>query len=319
MMSQLRISTDKIQLSVIILFYHGEHWLQPCMQSLQKQSLTRSAYEIIMVDNGGSTPSVENYEGQPNIKVLHFPKNYGFADGNNRALDHAAGDLVLLMNQDVVVHFYCLEQFITSFQKKPQAGVISANMFMVSTNDQLDRYAAPPGGVGHYQMSPFGYAAYVVRRIDAEMVPIEFFSGNGMCFQKKMIADVGNYLFDPRLISYAEDLDLCIRLKETKWGLYVSPKAVIYHYRDEAFSGHPLILLKKFVHISTNRLLVYHKNLLFGRFLVKLPLIILGIPLKVARPDGSQKFHLLNFCVALLLTPVVLASFCYKAISFSKK
>ena len=318
MMSQLDISTDKIQLSVIILFYHGERWLQPCMQSLQKQSLARSAYEIIMVDNGGSTPSVENYVGQPNIKVLNFPINYGFAGGNNKALDHAAGDIVLLVNQDVIMHYNCLEQFITSFQKNPQAGVISANMFMVSTGDRPDCHAPPPGDVGHYRLSPCGYAEYVVQRADAEIIPIEFFSGNGMCFQKKMIADVGNYLFDARLKSYAEDLDLCIRLKDTKWGLYVSPKAVIYHYRDEAFSGHPLVLLRKFVHVSTNRLLVYHKNLRLGRFLVKLPLILLGIPLKVARPDGSQKFHLLNFCVALLLTPVVLANFWYKTLGISK-
>jgi GT2 family glycosyltransferase len=311
-------SIDEIQLSVIILFYHGERWLQPCMQSLQKQSLRRSAYEIIVVDNGGSTPSVERYTGQPNIKVLHFAENYGFAGGNNSALAHAAGELILLMNQDVIVHFNCLEEFITAFKKNPQAGVVSANMFMISAKDRPDRYAPSPATVGHYQLSPFGYAAYVVREANSEMMPVEFISGNGMCFQKKLLADVGNYLFDDRLKSYAEDLDFCIRLKETKWGLYVRPSAVIYHYRDEAFSGHPLVRVKKFVHISTNRLLVYHKNLLLGRFCVKLPLILLGISLKVARPDGASKFHLVNFCVALLLTPVVLTNFYLKLVGFSK-
>jgi GT2 family glycosyltransferase len=318
MMSQHYNSIDEIQLSVIVLFYHGESWLQPCMQSLQKQSLARSAYEIIMVDNGGSTPSVDNYAGQPNIKVLHFSKNYGFAGGNNRALAHAVGQIILLMNQDVIVHFNCLEELITSFKKNKQAGVISANMFMVSTKDRLDRHAPPPEKVGHYRISPFGYAAYVVRKAESEMIPVEFISGNGMCFQKKLLADVGNYLFDARLKSYAEDLDLCIRLKGTKWSLYVRPQAVIYHYRDEAFSGHPLVLFKKFIHISTNRLLVYKKNLLFGRFLIKLPLILLGIPLKVARPDGSSKFHLLNFCAALLLIPAVLANFSLKMFGISK-
>jgi GT2 family glycosyltransferase len=318
MLSQLYNSIDEIQLSVIVLFYNGERWLQQCMQSLQKQSLARSAYEIIMVDNGGSTPSVANYAGQPNIKVLRFPQNYGFAAGNNSALAHAAGEIILLINQDVVVHFNCLEELITSFKKNKQAGVISANMFMVSTKDRPDRYAPPPKNVGHYRISPFGYAAYVVRKAESEMIPVEFISGNGMCFQKNLLADVGNYLFDARLKSYAEDLDLCIRLKGTKWGLYVKPRAVIYHYRDKAFSGHPLVLFKKFVHISTNRLLVYQKNLLFGRFIAKLPLILLGIPLKVASPDGSRKFHLLNFCIALLLIPVVLANFSLKMFGIAK-
>jgi glycosyltransferase involved in cell wall biosynthesis len=55
-------SKDKIQLSVIVLFYHGERWIKKCIQSLEKQSIPRSTYEIILVDNGGSTPSVGNYE-----------------------------------------------------------------------------------------------------------------------------------------------------------------------------------------------------------------------------------------------------------------
>ena len=98
-MNQPCSSKDKIQLSVIVLFYHGERWIQGCIQSLQNQSLSRSAYEIILVDNGGSTPSVRHYEDQPNIKVLHFSKNYGFAGGNNKALAHADGESILLMNQ----------------------------------------------------------------------------------------------------------------------------------------------------------------------------------------------------------------------------
>ena len=123
-----------IQLSVIVLFYHGEPWIQNCIQSLEHQSLTRKKYEIIMVDNGGSTPSVDKYSKNLNTKVLHFPKNLGFAGGNNKALEDAEGDLVLLMNQDVVVHFNCLEELMAAFESYPKAGVVSANMLMVSAS-----------------------------------------------------------------------------------------------------------------------------------------------------------------------------------------
>ncbi len=89
------MTPGKIQLSIIVLFYHGESWIQKCIQSLENQSLARNKYEVIMVDNGGSTPSVVKYSDQPNIKVLQFPENFGFAGGNNKALDHAEGDFVL--------------------------------------------------------------------------------------------------------------------------------------------------------------------------------------------------------------------------------
>jgi len=311
-------SKDRIQLSVIVLFYHGERWIQECIQSLQKQSLQKSRYEIILVDNGGSTPSLSNYGSQPNVKVLHFSKNYGFAGGNNKALAHAKGEFVLLMNQDVIVHYNCLEELMTAAVNNPKMGVISANMLMVSSNTHINRYASPVKTVGHYQLSPFGYAVYVVQEADSEMIPVEFISGNAMCLKKCVLDDVGNYLFDDRLKSYAEDLDLSIRLRNTEWEMYVQPKAVVFHYRDEAFSGNLVYKLRKLIRVSSNRLFVYYKNLSILEFLRRLPALLLGIPLKVARPDGSTNFDYLYFSVAFAFVPYILVHFGFRVFQISK-
>ena len=288
------------------------------MQSLQNQSLDSSTYEIILVDNGGSTPSVRNYEGQPNTKVLHFSKNYGFAGGNNKALAHAGGEFILLMNQDVAVHFYCLEELMTAAADNPQAGVISANMLMISSNTHINRHVSTDKTVGLYKLTQFGYASYTEQQLDSPMVPVEFISGNAMCFRKRILDDVGNYLFDHRLKSYAEDLDLSIRLKKTKWKIYVRPSARVYHYRDEAFSGKPADKLRKLIHVSSNRLWVYYNNFPLSKFLVRLPFLLWGIPFKVARPDGHIHFHFINFLVALLLVPFIFMHFCFKASQRSK-
>jgi GT2 family glycosyltransferase len=318
-MIQHHSSRDKIQLSVIVLFYHGDRWIQKCIQSLQKQSLDRSTYEILLVDNGGSTPSVRNYEGQPNTKVLHYSKNHGFAGGNNKALAHAAGEFILLMNQDVVVHFNCLEELMTAAALNSQAGVISANMLMISTNTHINRHAATDKTVGLYKLTQFGYASYTEQQLDSHLVPVEFVSGNAMCFRKCLLNDVGSYLFDKRLVSYAEDLDLSIRVQNTNWKMFVRPKALVYHYRDEAFSGSPAEKLRKLFHISSNRLFVYYDNYPLGKFFLKLPALLLGIPLKVARPDGSSDFHFMNFLVALTLVPPIFAYFCFRASQTSKR
>ena len=309
---------SNIQLSVIVLFYRGDRWIQGCIESLQEQSLARSTYEIILVDNGGSTPSVQNYEGRPHTKVLYFPKNYGFAGGNNKALSHAEGEFILLMNQDVVVHFHCLEQLLIAAAVNPQAGIISANMRMISANTHVNRHAPADSTVGLYELTPFGYAAYTQRQIDRDLVPVDFISGNAMCFRKRMLDDVGCYLFDERLVSYAEDLDLSIRLKKTAWKMYVRPKALVFHYRDDAFSGRPADKLRKLVHISGNRLWVYHNNLSAPRFLRRLPALLLGIPLKVARPDGSTDFHLFHFVTAVLALPIILAAFCVRIFGYKE-
>ncbi len=316
-MNQNNTTKNKIKLSVIVLFYFGERWIKECIQSLEKQSLSRSAYEIILVDNGGSTPSVNKYRGTPYTRILHFHKNLGFAGGNNKALEHAEGQFVLLMNQDVWVHFNCLAELMAAFEANPQAGMISANMLMISSNDRPSRYTSTHKTVGLYKLAHFGYASYIIQETDKNLVPVEFVSGNAMCFRKCMLDDVGSYLFDARLKSYAEDLDLSIRVQNTNWKMYVRPKALVYHYRDEAFSGSPVEKLRKLIHISSNRLFVYYNNYPLGKFFIKLPALLLGIPFKVARPDGSSDFHFMNFLVALTLVPSIFVYFCFRASQIS--
>ena len=316
-MNHQKLSTIEIQLSVIVLFYHGEQWIKPCIESLQRQSLLRNKYEIILVDNGGSTPSIKKYEGQDNIKTLYFDKNQGFAGGNNMALAHANGEFILLMNQDVVVHFDCLDEIVSAFEGNSDAGVITANMIMVTARDKIDHRADLPGTVGLFRLSALGYASYYTKRTNQEMVPVEFVSGNALCFRRNILRDVGNYLFDARLGSYAEDLDLSIRLKKTVWQMYVRPGAVVYHYRDDAFSGRPVYVLRKLFHVSSNRLLVYFNNLPISKFLVKLPALVLGIPFKVTRPDGSRNFSLFNFFDALGCVPLILVYFSLRALWIS--
>jgi GT2 family glycosyltransferase len=312
------VDPKQLKLSIIILFYHGERWIDSCIRSLQNQSLSRDRYEIILVDNGGSTPSVVNYEGQPYTKVLHFDKNLGFAGGNNRALKNAESDLILLINQDVVVHFNCLAELVSAFEKESNAGAIGANMLMVSSKDQIDRHASNDRTVGLYKLTPFGYASYCKQKTDSHLLPVEFISGNAMCFRKSILDDVGNYLFDHRLKSYAEDLDLSLRLKKTKWKIYIRPTARVYHYRDEAFSGNPIQKLQKLIHVSSNRLLVYYKNYCAKDFFICLPALLLGIPLKVLRPDDIQNINILNVIVATVFVPPIFLYFLLRVYRTSK-
>ena len=308
-MSQPNTPIENIKLSVIVLFYFGERWVKTCIDSLENQTLSRTNYEIILVDNGGSTPSVEKYSGRPNTKVITYPQNLGFAGGNNQALSHAAGELVLLMNQDAVVHNGCLHELVTAFDLAPRAGVVSANMLMVSQKDRVSRDGPLPGITGQYKLSCLGYAQYFTRNTDSDLIPVDFVSGNALCFRKCLLKDVGNFLFDERLGSYAEDLDLSLRLKKTAWDMRVHPQALVYHYRDDAFTGHPIQQLKKLLHVSSNRLLVYYNNLPLSKFLLKLPALILGIPFKVARPDGVPGFKFFNFLVALGCVPIIIVYF----------
>ena len=296
---------NEIKVSVIVLFYQGERWIDACLGSLEKQSLPRESYEIILVDNGGSTPSIDNYKARRNMKILSLPENLGFAEGNNRGLEPAGGEIVLLINQDVVVDYYCLEKICEAFDSQPEAGVIGTNMLMV-TEDEMRSAMPAPTQAGFFKLSRYGFARYCLERARHDIFPVDFVSGNGLGFRKSILKDLGNYLFDARLISYAEDLDFSLRVAGTPWKMYISSGAVQYHFRDQSFAGHPVQRLRKLIRISSNRLLVYANRLSLNCFLKKLPFLMLGIPVKVGRLDGEAHFNIGRFVVASFLIPFVL-------------
>jgi GT2 family glycosyltransferase len=308
------MSSSSIKITVIILFFHGDRWIDYCVKSLENQSLSRNLYEIILVDNGGSTPSLNNFDKKKSIKVIHLSENYGFTEGNNKALVHARGEIVLLLNQDVIVHFSCLKELLHAFEKYNDAGIISASMIMVSLKDYIEPNKTIPKAAGYFKLTRFGYTEYSLMETDKEIIPLEFVSGNGLSFRKTILKDIGNYLFDKRLGSYLEDLDLSIRLNKTDWKIYLQPKAVIYHFRDDAFSGKPSYMLTKFIHISTNRLFVFYNNLSLKDFLKKLPFLLLGIPLKMTHLDRKTKLSPLRFISAILILPIVLIDFFLKVL-----
>lgn len=302
------------KLSVIILCYHGDQWIDACVQSLENQSLDRDYYEILLVDNGGSTPSLRNYVKKPNVKVFFFKKNWGFTEGNNRALNYTRSDLVILLNQDVVAHYHFLEEMLCALTRDQATGIISANMQMVNAKTPIDPLAPMPSMVGLYRLTRTGYASYSLMAADQYLIPVNFVSGNGLGFKKDILKDVGNFLFDSRLSSYAEDLDLSLRMSNTPWRMFVCTKAIIYHFRDDAFTSSPISMLLKFIKVSSNRLLVYYNNLKFYRFLLKLPLLIMGVPLKVSQLDGIPKVHHLKFIAGILVLPLVVLCFLAKII-----
>ncbi len=298
-----------IKLSVIVLCYRGDRWIGPCIASLEEQTLDRQLYELILADNGGHTASLGGYQGDFQTTVVRFSENYGFTGGNNRALSFARGDVVVLMNQDVLVHHRCLEEILGAFDRFPRAGAISANMQLIHHSREGDTRGCCPETTGLFRITNFGFAQYELVKSKENMLPVSFLSGNALGFRKKILADTDGYLFDERLGSYAEDLDFSLRLARAEKKMFVAKQAIVYHFRGASFSGSLRQMLTKFVHVSSNRLVVYLKNYGIAGFLTRLPLLLSGVALKMGRIDGAARFDWLRFSAGMAVIPLVLLQF----------
>ncbi len=88
--------------SLVVINYNGIEWIGDCLNSIFLQS--RAPQEVLVVDNAsidGSPDIVRN--GWPTVKLLELPRNIGFAAACNRGVAATTGDLVAILNNDIVL------------------------------------------------------------------------------------------------------------------------------------------------------------------------------------------------------------------------
>src|SRR5690554_1613370 len=94
---------DNYKLSVIIPTYKPQNYILECIDSLQKQTLNKIFFEVIIVLNGDKEPyytEVENYiKEHDNFKIIHTA-TAGVSNARNIGIDTAKGSHVVFIDDD---------------------------------------------------------------------------------------------------------------------------------------------------------------------------------------------------------------------------
>lgn len=114
------------RLSVVIVNYNTRDLLRDCLRSLAG---VRVAHEVIVVDNASADGSAAVVAGEfPDVRLLAQPTNTWFCGGNNIGIAAAAGDYVLLLNPDTVVHDGALEALVAFMDAHPDYAGCTAQL-----------------------------------------------------------------------------------------------------------------------------------------------------------------------------------------------
>ena len=92
-----------LKVSVVILNWNGETMLRKFLPSVVQYSQA-DGVEVCVADNASTDKSCEVVEKEfPSVRLVRLDRNYGFADGYNKALQHVEAEYVVLLNSDVEV------------------------------------------------------------------------------------------------------------------------------------------------------------------------------------------------------------------------
>lgn len=253
-----------MKLTVVIVNYNVEHFLEQCLLSVRKASKGLQI-ETYVVDNISIDGSVEMVKEKfPEVILIENKDNVGFSKANNQAMRVAKGEYVLLLNPDTVVEEDTFSKVIDFMDDHPDAGGLGVKMidgkgvFLPESKRGL-----PTPSVAFYKI--FGlstlfpkskkFGRYHLGYLDKEDVnEIEILSGAFMLMRKTALDKVG--LLDEAFFMYGEDIDLSYRIILGGFKNYYYPETQIIHYKGESTKKSSV----NYVFVFYNAMIIFAKK-----------------------------------------------------------
>ena len=214
-------SETTYDLSVIIVNYNVQYFLDQCLDSVKKAS-NNLKLEVFVVDNDSKDGSIEMVkEKYPDVHLVTNTDNVGFSKANNQAMEVAKGKYILLLNPDTVVGEDTFEKTFNYMESNAQTGGLGIRMFDGRGNFLPEsKRGLPSPMVAFYKI--FGLSAlfpkskrfgqYHLGHIpEDQTAEVEILSGAFMMMRKEALQKTG--LLDETFFMYGEDIDLSYRIQ----------------------------------------------------------------------------------------------------------
>ncbi|MBR6035173.1 MAG: glycosyltransferase family 2 protein [Paludibacteraceae bacterium] len=266
--------------SVIILNWNGAEMLHRYLPSVV-ESIQKSAFsvQLIVADNGSTDNSLEVLKQEfPAVQTLVLDKNYGFAEGYNRAIslltsqsEAATPEYIVLLNSDVETPKGWLDPLLDYMDAHPDVAAVQPKIRSWARRDEFEHAGAAGGFISRLGY-PYcrGRVLWKVEKdhgqYDTE-TDVDWTSGACMCVRTQIYKECGG--LDAAFFAHMEEIDLCWRMRNAGWRLVCLPKSTVYHLGGGSLSyDNPR---KTYLNHRNNLLMIYKNKqhpygVLFIRF-----------------------------------------------------
>lgn len=205
--------------------------LSNCINSLLRETAYPD-FEILIVDNGSVEEQTFDYfrmlQANSNIRVLPVPGEFNFSRLNNLAAREASGDILGLINNDVLAIDDKWLAEMVSHAVRPQVGAVGARLVYRSNHVQ---HAGIVCGIGLVAGHPHKFRASsdlgYMGRIAATQT-LSAVTAACLVIEKKKYWNVGG-LDEEKLRIAFNDVDLCLKLDAAGYRNIYTPHAELVH------------------------------------------------------------------------------------------
>lgn len=254
----LEIQTMK-KASVVILNWNGSSMLAKFLPDIVRHTLAPDV-EIVVADNGSTDDSLHVLANFPDVRVIRLERNYGFAEGYNRALEQVQAEYAVLLNSDVAVTSGWLAPLLHYLDTHPDTAACQPKILSYNEPHKFE-FAGACGGF----LDRWGYPYCRGRLVDHtetdlgqydDICDVLWATGACLCIRMHDFQEVGgldNYFF-----AHMEEIDLCWRLRCRGKRICCIPQSTVYHVGASTLKReNPFKIYLNF----RNNLLMLYKNL----------------------------------------------------------
>ncbi len=232
---------------VVIVTYNSERDLAGCIFAVR--AWDRVA-RVIVVDSVSGDRSVSMAGGLADT-VVRMPANLGFGAAQNRGRAECTAPFVLVLNPDARVDVAGLAHGLAVLSAAADVGMVEGVVRRAADGAE-ERWQGPAPGVADLVARLFRMgewlgeerlkrlarrlgAAYFAERSTPETADVEFLAAVAVLARREALDSVQG--FDEAYFLYAEDVDLCSRLRRAGWRLIALPTPWATHVGGASSEG----------------------------------------------------------------------------------
>lgn len=240
------MTKNEFTVSMVMPNLNGRTLLEKNLPKLiaAKEYFQNSIIETIIVDDGSWDDSCDFLKKNfPGVRLFKHTTNRGFSAAVNTGARAAKGDLILLINTDVIPNKDFLVKVLPNFDDN--------SVFAVSLHEK---------GFGSAKGTFVdGYIQLAMGEEGNKNHNSFYVSGGSGVFRRSTWVDLGG--MDEKLLSpfYWEDIDLCYRASKRGYKLLWEPGGVVEHHHESTISKFSKTYVARIR--ERNQLLMLWKNI----------------------------------------------------------
>ena len=218
------------KLAIVILNWNGAAMLRQYLPSVLNHSSDEAV--VYVADNASTDGSIELLRQEfPQCRLIMLEKNWGFAEGYNKALRQVEAEYYLLLNSDIEVTHHWLTPMLSFMDSCPDVAACQPKLLSVADHNRFE-YAGACGGF----LDRYGYP-FCRGRVFETVEPdkgqydqpaeVMWATGAALMIRATDYWAVGG--LDARFFAHCEEIDLCWRLRIRGRKVCCLPASQVYH------------------------------------------------------------------------------------------